>query len=86
MTTDEIVVAMKEIEMPKKNTMDLVAVLRDSDLVKFAKAMPEAADNEEAYQKAYWFVEETKPVEIAVEEEDAPTTNPDATENREEKR
>lgn len=86
MTTDEIVVAMKEIEMPKKNAMDLVAVLRDSDLVKFAKAMPEAADNEEAYQKAYWFVEETKPVEIAVEEEDAPTTNPDATEKREEKR
>lgn len=87
MTTDEIVVAMKDVEMPKKNAMDLVSVLRDSDLVKFAKAMPDAAENEDAYQKAYWFVEETKPVEIEVaEEEDAPTTNPDATEKMEEKR
>ena len=34
-----------------------------SDLVKFAKATPEAARNEEAYQWAYYFVEETKPVE-----------------------
>lgn len=87
MTTDEIIEAMKGIEMPKKNAMDLVAVLRDSDLVKFAKAMPEADENEGAYHKAYWFVEETKPVEIAdAVEEDAPTTNPDATEKTEEKR
>ena len=28
-----------------------------------AKATPEAARNEEAYQWAYYFVEETKPVE-----------------------
>lgn len=88
MTTDEIVDAIKDIEMPKKNAMDLVAVLRGSDLVKFAKAMPDAAENEEAYQKAYWFVEETKPVEIEVgaDDEDVPTTDPDATEKREEKR
>lgn len=88
MTTDEIVDAMKDIEMPKKNAMDLVAVLRDSDLVKFAKAMPEAGENEDAYHKAYWFVEETKPVEVEedADGEDAPTTNPDATEKREEKR
>ena len=65
MTTDEIIAAMNGIEMPRKNAMDLVAVLRDSDLVKFAKAVPDAAENEDAYHKAYWFVEETKPVESA---------------------
>ncbi len=87
MTTDEIVDAIRGADMPQKPAMDLVAVLRDSDLVKFAKAMPDAAENEDAYQKAYWFVEETKPVEVAAEDaEDAPTTNADATENREEKR
>ena len=43
--------------------MELTALLREADLVKFAKATPEAACNEEAYQWAYYFVEETKPVE-----------------------
>lgn len=87
MTTDEIVDAIRGADMPQKSAMDLVAVLRDSDLVKFAKAMPDAAENEDAYQKAYWFVEETKPVETAAEDaEDAPTANADAAEKREEKR
>ena len=49
--------------------MDLVSILRDADLVKFAKAMPEADENEGAYNKAYYFVEETKPVEESDEEE-----------------
>ena len=43
--------------------MDLVSLLRDADLVKFAKATPEAAENESAFSKVYYFVEETKPVE-----------------------
>ena len=43
--------------------MDLTAILRDGDLVKFAKATPDAETNENAYLKAYYFVEETKPVE-----------------------
>lgn len=85
MTTDEIVDAMKEIDLPQKSAMDLVAVLRDSDLVKFAKAMPEAAENEDAYNKAYYFVEETKPVEEQpVTDENAPTHNADATVKRKE--
>ena len=80
MTTDEIVEAIRTLELPKKSAMDLVAVLRDADLVKFAKAMPEADENEDAYNKAYYFVEETKPVEEQPEEdEDAPTTNDNAT-------
>lgn len=82
MTTDEIVEAIRTLELPQKSSMDLVAVLRDADLVKFAKAMPEAEENEDAYNKAYYFVEETKPVEEQPEEDDAPTTNDNATAKR----
>lgn len=63
MTTDEILAAMRGEELPDKARMDLTAMLRDADLVKFAKAEPEAEQNENDYQKAYWFVEETKPAE-----------------------
>ena len=78
MTTDEIIDAMRDVELPQKSAMDLVAVLRDADLVKFAKAMPEAEENEAAYHKAYYFVEETKPVEPSADdagEDDIPTLN-----------
>ena len=75
MTTDEIAYALRDVEIEQKPKMDLLSVLRDADLVKFAKALPEAEDNELAYNKAYFFVEETKPVEHIAEEEDAPTTN-----------
>ena len=43
--------------------MDLTSILRDADLVKFAKFAPEADQNDADYQKAYYFVEETKEVE-----------------------
>jgi hypothetical protein len=43
--------------------------------VKFAKAMPEAEENEAAYNKAYYFVEETKPCEVVEDDEDEPTKN-----------
>ena len=58
-----------------KQKMMLLAVLRDADLVKFAKVEPEAEDNELAYDRSFYFVEETKPIEIAEEEEDTPTKN-----------
>ena len=61
MTSDEILVALRPIELPDKARMDLAAVLRDADLAKFAKATPEAEQNESDYLKAYYFVEETKP-------------------------
>lgn len=70
MTTDEIVEALRPLELPQKSAIDLIAVLRDADLVKFAKAVPEAADNESCYHKAYYFVEETKPVEVTPEDDD----------------
>ena len=75
MTTDEIVDALRAIDIEQKQKMDLLAVLRDADLVKFAKATPEADENELAYSKAYTFVEETKPVEQTLEDEDEPIKN-----------
>ena len=70
MTTDEIMDAVRDIEMPTKSSVDLISVLRDADLAKFAKFEPEAEQNESDYAKAYYFVEETKPVEQPTEEED----------------
>ena len=61
MTSDEIIMAMRGIELPEKARMDLTTILRDGDLVKFAKATPDAEQNEADYLKAYYFVEETKP-------------------------
>ena len=61
MTTDEILGALRPLDLPDKARMDLTAILREGDLVKFAKATPDAETNENAYLKAYYFVEETKP-------------------------
>ena len=70
MTTDEIIEAIKSLDLTQKLAMDVLNVLRDADLVKFAKAMPEAAENESAFSKVYYFVEETKPVEQTEENEE----------------
>ena len=76
MTSDEIIEAMRGEELPDKARMDLTAILRDADLVKFAKATPEAEQNENDYLKAYYFVEETKLVEEpAPVDEEAPLQN-----------
>ena len=75
MTTDEISDALREVDIEHKSKMDLLSVLRDADLVKFAKATPEANDNELAYDKAFYFVENTKPVEVVGEDENEPTKN-----------
>lgn len=61
MTSDEIIEAMRGVEIPQKQKMDLTELLRDADLVKFAKAMPEAEANEAAYTMALSFVEQTMP-------------------------
>lgn len=69
MTSDEIITAMRAVELPEKARMDLTSILMDGDLVKFAKFTPEAEQNESDYTKAYYFVEETKPVELTPDEE-----------------
>lgn len=63
MTSDEIIAAMRDVEIPDKASMDLASLLRDGDLAKFAKHTPDAEQNEADYLKAYYFVEETKLVE-----------------------
>ncbi len=70
MTTDEIIDAIRALDMPQKCAMDLQSLLRDADLVKFAKASMEASENEAYYDKSYYFVEETKLVETAESEEE----------------
>jgi len=63
MTADEIIDAMKGVDLSNKSFMDLTSILQDSNLVKFAKAEPNAEQNESYYLKTYYFVEETKLVE-----------------------
>ena len=63
MTTDEIIEAVKGTDMDAKRSSDLITILRDADLVKFAKFRPEAGQNEDDWHKAYYFVEETKEAE-----------------------
>ena len=73
MTSDEIIEAMRSEELPDKARMDLTAILRDADLVKFAKATPDGEQNEADYLKAFYFVEETK---LVVEEEEPEQPDP----------
>ena len=60
MTTDEIIVALRDVEMPSASRNDLIAILRTADMVKFAKAEPEAEENDENLNRALYFVENTK--------------------------
>ena len=70
MTSDEIIEAMRSVDLPKKTSIDLTMILREADLVKFAKAAPESEESEAAMRAAWEFVDATKPVEeIANEEE-----------------
>ncbi|MDE6446442.1 MAG: hypothetical protein K2L06_06235 [Alistipes sp.] len=68
MTSDEILTALRPLGLPDKARTDLAALLRDADLVKFAKAAPGAEENETHYLNAYYFVEETKPATEQAEE------------------
>lgn len=63
MTTDEIISALLDCDMPVASRSDLIAVLRTADMVKFAKAEPDGEENELCYTRAYYFVENTKLVD-----------------------
>lgn len=70
MTTPQIVEAINEVNHAK-----VVALLSDlfttSDLVKFAKWTPSVDECEEAFQTAYYYVEETKILTTTPVEQDA---------------
>ncbi|MBO5687389.1 MAG: hypothetical protein J6R84_04145, partial [Alistipes sp.] len=70
MTSDEIIEAMRGVELQQKQSMDLTMILREADLVKFAKAMPESSESEAAMRAAWEFVDATKPVEEIAQEEE----------------
>ena len=68
MTSGEILAAVdtprRAGEVDEKRYTDLAELLTTADLVKFAKFVPEDAESETAWYNAYYFVEETKLVEI----------------------
>jgi hypothetical protein len=64
MTSDEIVMALRDIDMPTNSRSDLITILRTADMVKFAKAEPEAEINEENLNRALYFVENTKVISL----------------------
>ena len=68
-TTDEIIAALRNIDIAGVSRDNLVTILRTADMVKFAKAEPEAEHNEECYTMAYYFVENTKQEEIVVDKD-----------------
>ena len=70
MTSDEIIEAMRGVELQQKQSMDLTMILREADLVKFAKAMPESEESEAVMRAAWEFVDATKPVEEIAQEEE----------------
>lgn len=73
MTTEEIMGAASGCGLSYKNYMELKDVLSTADLVKFAKFVPDADYNEQAYTNAYYFVEDTKATEV----EEKPTDDED---------
>ncbi len=66
MTSGEILAALdvprRAGEVDDKRHDDLAELLRTADLVKFAKLVPDEAQDDKVYYDAYYFVEETKSV------------------------
>ncbi|MBR4964762.1 MAG: hypothetical protein IKZ32_05340 [Alistipes sp.] len=60
MTTDEIILALRDVEIVGDNRSKLIGILRTADMVKFAKAIPAPEQNEQAFTHSYYFVEDTK--------------------------
>lgn len=62
-TSAEILSKLRSEDLPERARARVESLLPLSDFVKFAKYQPEAQQNEDAYQDAYYFVEETKQTE-----------------------
>ena len=63
MTTPQIIQALRTT-LTAKESATMEDILSLSDLVKFAKWIPETEQNEDVYHQAYNFVEQTKLIEI----------------------
>lgn len=64
-TSNEVIAELRDVEMPRECRSDLIAIFQTADFVKFAKATPDAEENEACYMRAYCFVENTKSEEPA---------------------
>lgn len=82
MTSVEIKDAISPILSGTKTMEDLSEILGTADFVKFAKYTPSAEQNEDMYNKAYYFVENTREQEKAISDE---TTSTDTVGTAEEK-
>jgi len=60
LTTEEIIISLKTVSIDSDSKAKLKQVLFLSDMVKFAKEIPIAAENEQSINNAILFVENTK--------------------------
>lgn len=71
LTTDETVRKLQRSGLLKNEVLSVVKlILSDSDMVKFAKFLPDEEVNRTSIEKAVSFVEITRPVELAPENAD----------------
>ncbi len=66
-TTDEILLELSRLNVKPEEIQRLKKILQTSDQVKFAKAHPVAADNENIITLAELFIDNTKPTAIVDE-------------------
>ena len=59
-TSNEVMAELRDVEMSRESRGDLMQIFQTADFVKFAKVIPEAEENEVAYTRAFYFVENTK--------------------------
>ena len=69
MTSHEILKALNNVDIKSDSRSNLMEILFTADMVKFAKALPEAEENEQLFNYAYYFVENTKSVAAEHNEE-----------------
>lgn len=62
MTSHEILKALNNVDIKSDSRSNLMEILFTADMVKFAKAVPDAEENEQLFTYAYYFVENTKSV------------------------
>ena len=62
MTTDEILAAIRPLELEDRQVEMIKELLHTADFVKFAKHAPDAEQNENLYTGVYYFVENTEQV------------------------
>lgn len=77
MTSDEIIAAVSGLGLTDRDFDALSDMLRTSDLVKFAKFVPDAEYNEKVYYNAYYFIEDTKEIVEEVKESEVTEIQPE---------